>query len=515
MSNSEALPGSVARRHFIFFSLLFLILFSYLPTLMGSILNIDEADFAVQTAVWLNGGTPYLDFVEKKPILIYLFYAASFIIGGLWNMKAVHILFALIVAVTGVVLMRAAREIEDRKTGLAALAFFAVYQAGYDLNDFLSANTEVLLNLFAAAAFLCATIAFNGKRARLFLFISGLFIGISALSKQVAVSILPAIFIASLWWRHRQGKALSFLTDWIIILLGFVMPIGITMLFLKSYGALDAFIYWVWTANFTYARADLPSKMLFYHAATRVLIYMAVSLPLWFLAFARIAHNFKNKHLPVPDLFLILWFLFSFVLMSVGFKFFPHYFIQLLPPLAILAALGWNVWWRPIAQNRRILNTAAIVIVLVIPAVIFFALHIKEVKGIDKKYSVEKAVGREISENSNPDDRIFVWGYNSDIYYYARRLPAARFVYCSYLTGSIEGFESFNRFNEPDPFVWNMLFEDLNKNRPAWIVDMSGSGIRNYSPYLLSGYPRLYSFVTRNYGPAKEIGNVSLLKRLD
>jgi 4-amino-4-deoxy-L-arabinose transferase-like glycosyltransferase len=482
---------------------------------MGTVLNIDESDFAVQTSVWLNGGVPYVDFVEKKPILIYLFYAASFIIGGLWNMKAVHIMFALIAAATGIFVMLAAQRIEDGKTGLAALALFAVYQAGYDLNDFLSANTEVLLNLFAAAAFLSASIALTGKNTRFFLFISGILIGLSALSKQVAVSILPAILIALLWRRHRQGNIMAGAADCILVLIGFIIPSAAATFFLKLYGALDDFIYWVWTANFTYAKSDLPFKILVYHAAERVLIYMAVSFPLWVLALARIVQNFKNRHFPVFDLLLILWFAFSFILMSVGFKFFPHYFIQLLPPLAVLAALGWNSWWRMLVQNRRALNTAAIILALVIPAVFFFILHIKEAEGLDKKYSVEKAIGSAIAENSGPDDRIFVWGYNSDIYYYARRLPAARFMYCSYLTGSIEGFEDFNRFNEPDPFIWNMLFEDLNKNRPAWIVDMSRSGIRNYSPYLISAYPRLYSFITANYEPVREISGAFLLKRRD
>ena len=60
-----------------------------LPTLLEPILNIDEADFAVQTAVWMDGGKPYIDFVEKKPPLIHMAYALAFEAGGVSDIKRI------------------------------------------------------------------------------------------------------------------------------------------------------------------------------------------------------------------------------------------------------------------------------------------------------------------------------------------------------------------------------------------------------------------------------------------
>ena len=48
-----------------------------LPTNIVPILNVDEADFAVESGVLLDGGRPYVDFVEKKPPLIYVLYAGG------------------------------------------------------------------------------------------------------------------------------------------------------------------------------------------------------------------------------------------------------------------------------------------------------------------------------------------------------------------------------------------------------------------------------------------------------
>ena len=119
------------------------ILLSHAPSLIHPILDIDEADFAVQTAVWLDGGVPYVDFVEKKPPIIQAAYATAFLIGGPWNMAAVHVLFALMSVATGLILMKVAERTGGPTIAVPALALFAAYQAGYDANDFLMAGTEI------------------------------------------------------------------------------------------------------------------------------------------------------------------------------------------------------------------------------------------------------------------------------------------------------------------------------------------------------------------------------------
>ena len=59
-----------------------------LPTNIVPILNVDEADFAVESGVLLDGGRPYVDFVEKKPPLIYVLYAGGLALVGRHNLPA-------------------------------------------------------------------------------------------------------------------------------------------------------------------------------------------------------------------------------------------------------------------------------------------------------------------------------------------------------------------------------------------------------------------------------------------
>ena len=63
-----------------------------LPTNGVQILNVDEADFAVESGVLLDGGRPYVDFVEKKPPLVHVLYAAGLGLVGRYNLPGFRLL---------------------------------------------------------------------------------------------------------------------------------------------------------------------------------------------------------------------------------------------------------------------------------------------------------------------------------------------------------------------------------------------------------------------------------------
>src|SRR5439155_25735530 len=75
-----------------------------LPTNIVPILNVDEADFAVESGVLLDGGRPYVDFVEKKPPLVYLVYAAALRVVGRYNLPAFRVLLIGYVLASALVL---------------------------------------------------------------------------------------------------------------------------------------------------------------------------------------------------------------------------------------------------------------------------------------------------------------------------------------------------------------------------------------------------------------------------
>jgi len=476
-----------------------------LPTLLEPILNIDEADFAVQTAIWMDGGKPYIDFVEKKPPLIHMAYALAFETGGVWNMQAVHILFTLIVIATGLILMLAAERFGGAKARLPALLLFTAYQSGYDLNDFLAANTETLMNLFCAASIYFAADGLNKRKGISGWFAAGAMAGIAALAKPVAVAILPAIAIGIIAVRPKIDTYRTIFKNFITLAAGFAIPLALCVAYLFGIGALDDAIRWVWLENVSYATSIQSLSDTMAMGATRIGIYIAVSLPLWILAAGHVAKFIRRGDLPAGEAVLFTWVLLSFVTVSLGGRFFPHYFLQFLPPLTILAALGYTSWFTPLLKKYRQALIPVICIVLVAPIIAFLGLHIIEVENLQNKFAVERTIGSFLSKTTPPDAKIFVWGHNSDVYFYAKRLPASRFTYCSYLTNAHEGFEETNIIENIDEGSWQMLMDDLTDRPPELIVDMSGTGIRGYDAYPIGRFKNLRSFMQPNYLTSADI----------
>ena len=504
----KKLIGTLNERFVLILTLL-LIFSSRIITFFTPILNIDESDFAVQTAVWLNKGIPYIDFVEKKPILIHMAYAIPFHIFGVWNMTAVHIFFALIVMTTGLIIYATVSKISGKQVGIIAILIFAVYQAGYDTNDFLAANTETLMNFFSGCTVFFLVLDLCEDKNKFYLLLSGVFLGLAILSKQVAIALLPPMIISLIVKEIKTGKIRAILTKSLLLSLGLLIPFLVLFAYLYYQGALGWFYRWVWVENIKYASNAVPFLVVLMHGINginRIGVFMLAFIPLWILTIIYAIRIIRNRDLSAINIFLFSWLIFCFPAVSLGGRFFPHYFLQFLLPLTIISALAWHKIITPISERSKLIDFASLAIVIIIPYLIFFALHFYEIQN-KFKFVTEKLVGKTIASLAAPSDRIFVWGHSSDIYYYSKRLPSSRFIYCSYLTGANEGFENIkvSPTKNINKEAWKLLMEDLANKKPKWVVDMSGTKKRGYNKFPISSYSELDNLIKNNYSLALNI----------
>ena len=87
------LVRAIARSPFFFLALAAAaLLYLRLPNLYVPILNVDEADFVIEAGSLLDGGRPYVDFVEKKPPLIYFLFAAGMKLCGRYDLPGLRVL---------------------------------------------------------------------------------------------------------------------------------------------------------------------------------------------------------------------------------------------------------------------------------------------------------------------------------------------------------------------------------------------------------------------------------------
>lgn len=126
-----------------------------------------------------------------------------------------------------------------------------------------------------------------------------------------------------------------------------------------------------------------------------------------------------------------LWLGAAAVCVIGGGNFHAHYYIQLVPPLALLAGVGLSVAWR--SRGLPVGVAAALAVVAVgITAPLWFAGPREQAKQVfpnDPHLQIDGAVVDEVRRLTGPDDRILVMWAAANVYYLADRDPAVPYMW--------------------------------------------------------------------------------------
>jgi hypothetical protein len=129
-------------------------------------------------------------------------------------------------------------------------------------------------------------------------------------------------------------------------------------------------------------------------------------------------------------------------------------------------------------------------------AVLFFAIDWREFASL----APETQAGLYIRTHSGPDERLFVWGRQAQIYLDARRRPASRYITTFPLTGYIFGPQLPERDTSDRilPGAWDNLTRDFLVHPPRYIVDVEvGPSAR----YPAGQFPILAHLLATEYRP--------------
>jgi len=95
-----------------------------------------------------------------------------------------------------------------------------------------------------------------------------------------------------------------------------------------------------------YYTNSLPFEVKLANATLKTLFFLAVDVGLVIPVAALLVHGRRGDCVWRRGVGCLLssWLVASFVAVSMGGRFYPHYFIQLLPPLTIMAARQLALW---------------------------------------------------------------------------------------------------------------------------------------------------------------------------
>ncbi len=435
----------------------------------------DEGMYTVVANVMLDGGLPYANAVERKPPLLFWTYSAIFAGAGRYNWLALHLTALAWTLLTMAGLYVIGAEVFDRRAGAAAAFLYCVFQPWANPNN-LAFNGELMMNLPLVWAW--ALVLHRPQRRRLpALAAAGVLLGAAFLLKQpAAIAAVPmGVYLLlpsyrsrhAYSWRESVGQAAALTT-------GFIVIVGVIAAILWRQGILADAIFWTITAH------DVPF-IFWSRAAGHTAAFVGACLPLCLAAAAALRFDAFGPARRPERFALVSLAVVSAIGVAASGRFYVHYFIQLVPPLALLAA--------PIVASSAALRAW----VLVTAAAFVTAAWI-----VLPGESMPSDAARYIRQHSAAGDRIFVWGQAPGIYLDAERQPATRYITTFPLTGYIFGppLPGLDTRSRIIPGAWQHFSEDMTAHPARLIVDVQSDPAVQYA---IGDFPILARLLFERY----------------
>jgi hypothetical protein len=445
---------------------------THLPGFLRPLWSPDEAFLATQAEVLAGGGVLYEDVVDRKPPLLPFLYTLTFQLTGSTDLYYVRGLAVLAHLATALLLAAIARQRWGYRAAAAAGCLYLLGSAGLGPEDAQGASFEVFMLPAVTASMLLAQ---RGRHAG-----AGVAAALATLTKQVAgVTLLPLAWLA---WRDGGRRGLLRLAA------GYALPV----LLLAWACGWERFVFWVVTGSDGYLDASGSWPQVLGRLTGTAGIFLGGNVAaVWLVTRAWRARQAEAD--------LWLWLLGSVIAVCTGFHFFGHYYLQLLPPVVLLAVGALvRAEWRPWRATAALSAASALV---------FLGLALTwPTARIDHATEVAAVV----RQHSGPQDRILVWGMDPELYWAADRTPATRFITAGFLT-NFSGGRSAARVGEQyvDPGLWHEFDTDLAETRPLLIVDDSRG--RAFRPERI---PRLAAYLS-GYERVATVDGAVVYRRID
>ena len=420
------------------------------------LLWVEEAYGAAAAAQMTAGKILYRDvWFDKPPLYALAYYAIGAQTGVVLRLAgSAYVLLACWCAYLF------ARERFGKKEGLIAAALLAFFLTFAIPSAVIALAPDLLMIPLHIAAMLFAA---RGRPV-----LSGVLAGCSTLANSKGLFVLLACLM---WAPGAFARTLA----------GFAAVAAGTAGVLAWSGALGDHWQqvWVWGARYS---ADTFVSNPIGEMLKRTVNWAGFHLALLIGAFVYVARERSWR--------LWSWVAISFAAVCAGFRFFPRYYFQLLPPLTFAAARGLVI------APRRL--RAAALIALVIPAMRFGPRYIDLARGGagDWPDTALMRDSRAVSALLGPERTgatLLVWGYRPEVFLYSGLPAGTRYLDSQPLTGVLADRHLVDA-TPTFPAEAARARAELARTSPTYIVD----GLGPLNPRLaITAYPDLRGWLSQ------------------
>jgi hypothetical protein len=438
--------------------------------LLGMPLERDEGEYAYLGRLMLEGVPPYSMAGNMKLPGVYGAYALIMAVFG-QTIEGVRLGLLVANVATMVLVYLLARRLFDPATGLVAGATYALLSVSPSVLGLAAHATHFVVLPALGGLLLLLKAADTGRPTTLLC--SGLCLGLAFIMKQ------PGIFFAILGsgyllWNDRFARQLpwgSVLTRTMIFSVGVLVPFLLMCLALWVAGVFDRL--WFWTVQYALqygSRVSLSRGIETF--VTQLPRVVGPSVGLWGLAGLGLIALWRDVEARSRRRFVLAFLIFSFLAVCPGLYFREHYFILILPAIAISAGLGVSSVRRQLVSGSRSSAWSLVPVGMLAVAcgfavvqqrAVFFQAGPRDVSRMmygTNPFPEAVEVAEYIKAHSAKDDRIAVLGSEPEIYFYADRYSATRHIYTYGLL-------------EEQPYALRMqreMIDDIETARPRFLV---------------------------------------------
>jgi 4-amino-4-deoxy-L-arabinose transferase-like glycosyltransferase len=481
--------------------------------------EMDEGAYGYMGWGMLHGLVPYKDMYDQKPPGIFLLNSLVFLFAEptALNVK----IFASIYSLgTVLAVFVVTRKLAGKEEGCLAALLYGIFSCGPHIQGG-GVNSEVFMVLpYTLAAYSLLKLLETGSRKNYLYF--GFWSSLACTIKQVALVNffwLASYLVIQIWQRRRWDAFSRFLADGFLLFIGAVIPWLPFLLYFYWKDALGNFYFWQVRFNLHYIATGHQGMGYLYVFLAQMKSVLSENGFLWLAALAGIVYRWpqmlrkdetsedgKESWQGTAWILMALWPIFSFIGVALGGRFFPHYFIQIVPSLSVLGGVGlmdlirkirgWGIaFFRRPAGFGLVLLLALTFLSFVMADAPYYlkynGMQISLRQYNTPLFSVTRYIGKYLKDRTERDDFIYVWGVSPEINFYALRKSPNPYL-----------MHTIMLYNLP----WDShkeVLESLQRSSPKYVVSM----------WDMSIFPTLQDYVDENYR-LETTEDLELLKQL-
>jgi hypothetical protein len=407
----------------------------------------DEGEYAYAGQLILQGIAPYrLAYNMKFPGTYYAYSVLLAAFGQ--NARAIRVGLTLIDAASALIVFLLGRRLLGWFGGAAAAAAFTIMALDrWVLGVFAHATHFALLPALAGLLFLL-----RAEESRAWHYAAaGALLGVAVLMKQHAVFL--AAFGALMALRAGFGRAC-------LVVAGIAASLLTAAAVLAGQGVFGQFVFW----TVQYAKEYVSERTIASGVRTLAFALAEVSHAsrgFWLLAAGGLATIGLARTGSRERLWLIGLSLASFATVVPGFYFRDHYFVLMLPAIALL--VGAFLEYVGSATLALMLFAGALGAFVIRESDYLFSESPREVSRAiygENPFIEAVEVGDYLRTHTQPNERIAVIGSEPEIYFYAQRKSATGYIYMYALM-------------EPQPYASRMqeeMIAEIEQAQPNYVV---------------------------------------------